>query len=75
MNILKSVKRGVSRSKVAVALASTVGMVGASQAAIDTTAAVAEVTAAGSAIAAVGGGILVLAGISLAYRWTKASFF
>lgn len=42
---------------------------------IDTTAAVAEVTDAGTAIAAVGGGILVLAGISLAYRWVKATFF
>lgn len=44
-------------------------------AAIDTTAAVAEITDAGTAIAAVGGGILVLAGISMAYRWVKATFF
>lgn len=42
---------------------------------IDTTAAVAEVTDAGTAIAAVGGAILVLSGISLAYRWVKATFF
>ena len=42
---------------------------------IDTTAAVQEVTDAGTAIAAVGGAILVLAGISLAYRWVKATFF
>ena len=44
-----------------------------SMAAIDTTAAVAEITDAGTAIAAVGGAILVLAGISLTYRWVKAS--
>lgn len=42
---------------------------------IDTTAAVQEVTDAGTAIAAVGGAILVLSGISLAYRWVKATFF
>ena len=42
---------------------------------IDTTAALAEVTDAGTALAAVGGAILVLAGISLAYRWVKATFF
>ena len=42
---------------------------------IDTTAAVQEVTDAGTAVAAVGGAILVLAGISLAYRWVKATFF
>ena len=42
---------------------------------IDTTAAVQEVNDAGTAIIAVGGAILVLAGISLAYRWVKATFF
>ena len=42
---------------------------------IDTTAAVQEVTDAGVAMAAVGGAILVLSGISLAYRWVKATFF
>jgi hypothetical protein len=42
---------------------------------IDTTAAVQEVTDAGTAMAAVGGAILVLSGISLAYRWVKATFF
>jgi len=44
-------------------------------AAIDTTAAVASITDAGTAVGAVGGAILVLAGISLAYRWVKATFF
>ena len=44
-------------------------------AAIDTTAAVAELTDAQTSIAAVGGAILILAGISLAYRWVKATFF
>ncbi|MCC6143398.1 MAG: methyltransferase [Candidatus Hydrogenedentes bacterium] len=44
-------------------------------AAIDTTDALASITDAGTAIAAVGGGILVLAGISLGYRWVKATFF
>lgn len=43
--------------------------------AIDTADAVAQVGAAGTAIAAVGGSILILAAISLAYRWVKATFF
>lgn len=75
MNLLQKVKCGVSRCKVAIVAAVTVGAATSSQAAIDTTDAVAEITGAGTAIAAVGGGILVLAGISLAYRWTKATFF
>jgi hypothetical protein len=75
MNLLNNVKRGFSRSKVALLAAVAVPFAMTSQAAIDTTGAVGEITGAGTAIAAVGGGILVLAGISLAYRWTKASFF
>lgn len=75
MNLLEKSKRGISRCKVAVVAAVTVGAATSSQAAIDTTAAVAEITGAETAIAAIGGGILVLAGISLAYRWTKAAFF
>ena len=42
---------------------------------IDTTAAVQAITDAGIAVAAVGGAILVLSGISLSYRWVKATFF
>lgn len=65
------------RNKVAMAATSLVCLIAASTASaqIDTTAAVAEVTNAGTAVGAVGGAILVLAGISLSYRWVKATFF
>lgn len=43
--------------------------------AIDTTDVVAQLASVQTAIAAVGAGILVLAAISLGYRWVKASFF
>lgn len=42
---------------------------------IDTTDVVAQLASVQTAIAAVGAGILVLAAISLGYRWVKASFF
>lgn len=44
-------------------------------AAIDTTAAEASITDAQTAVVAVGGAILVLAGVAMAYRWVKATFF
>lgn len=45
------------------------------QVAIDTAAAETQITNAGTAVAAVGGALIVLAGISMAYRWVKATFF
>lgn len=74
--MMSRVKRGVFRviktgAGVAVVSAASVPAF----AAIDTTDAIAEITAAGTAIGAVGGAILVLAGISLAIRWVKATFF
>jgi len=72
MSLIKKV-RGYAAAVTGVgALALT--SVGA-QAAIDTTEALAELESAGVAIAAIGGAILGLAGISLAYRWAKATFF
>jgi len=65
---LLSMKNALIASVLAVAASPTF-------AAIDTTAALAELTEAGTALGAVGAAILVLAGISLAYRWVKASFF
>jgi len=44
-------------------------------AAIDTTDAVASLGEAETAIGVVGGAILGLAGVALAYRWVKATFF
>lgn len=43
--------------------------------AIDTTDVIAQLGSVQTAIAAVGAGILVLAAISLGYKWVKASFF
>ena len=69
---LKKIGKNVGRLTVV-----TGGVLAANSAsaAIDTTAAVGEITDAGTAITAVGGAILVLAGLSLGIRWTKAQFF
>lgn len=60
---------------VALAIMSGSVMALADPVAIDTTDVVAQLGAVQTAIAAVGAGILILAAISLGYRWVKASFF
>lgn len=57
------------------ALTATSGLAMADAVAITTTDAVAQIAAGQTAIAAVGGAILILAAISLGFRWVKAQFF
>jgi hypothetical protein len=59
----------------AVLLAIGAGVALPAAAAIDTTAALASVADASTAVVAVGTAIIALAGVSMAIRWVKASFF
>lgn len=57
------------------ALTATSGAVMAEAVPITVTDAVSQIAAGQTAIAAVGGAILILAAISLGFRWVKAQFF
>ena len=78
MPMQKTVTRAASRVQRAAlfaALGVVSGVASAAPVAIDTTDVLTQMDNGQTAMVAVGGAILVLAAVSMAFRWVKATFF